>query len=347
MNRRLKNFISSFPANKIDAYLVTNDTDIRYLTHFPAQESWLLVFSKKVFYITDARYALEARQGIKGVSVCEHKESLAHAAISLLQKSHIKTVGFDDRHVSLALFKKLKKACPRGIKMVACQQLVDHQRCIKNAEEVGLIRQALNINKQAFHYLKRVIQPGVAEQEIFLKLDKYVRSKGVNFSFDPIIASGPNSCLPHAKITARKVRNDEPVLVDMGIEVGGYKSDLTRMFFFGRIPTLVQEVHALVQEAQKKAIGEIQPGIVASEVDQAARNYLRKHRLAKYFTHSLGHGVGLDIHESPSISSKSCTILKEGMVFTVEPGVYIPNKFGIRIEDMVFVTRDGCEVLSQ
>jgi len=191
-----------------------------------------------------------------------------------------------------------------------------------------------------------VIKPGVSEKEVFYRLEKHVRAKDCGFSFEPIIASGVNSCSPHAKITDRKIRNNESVLVDFGIDYKGYKSDLTRMFFLGRIPKLVKEIEGIVRHAQYISINIIKAGIKVSEPDKLVRNYFQEHKLLKYFGHSLGHGVGLDIHENPRLSYKNSTILKAGMVVTVEPGIYLPNKFGIRIEDMVLVTEKGCKVLS-
>ena len=208
------------------------------------------------------------------------------------------------------------------------------------------IKKALKLSLEAYDFLEGVIKPGISEKEVFEKLEIFVKNHGSGFSFPPIIASGPNSCYPHAKITDRKIRSDDLVLLDMGIDVQGYKSDLTRIFFLGKIPQLVREVYGIVQTAQRKAIGKIRPGIFAHEVDEESRNYLKNHRLDKFFGHSLRHGVGLEIHEGPTISQKSPSVLKENMVFTVEPAVYLPNKFGIRIEDMVLVTKQGCEVLS-
>jgi Xaa-Pro aminopeptidase len=191
-----------------------------------------------------------------------------------------------------------------------------------------------------------VVEPGLSERQIVLKLEHFVKSHGAEFSFPPIIASGPNSCYPHARATDRIIRNNEGVLLDFGIDLNGYKSDLTRNFFLGRITPRVKQVYEALILAQREAISIIKPGISCSQVDAQARKVLRKFGLAKYFGHSLGHGVGLDIHEAPRLSSQSTGVLETGMIVTVEPGVYIPHQFGIRVEDMVLVTKEGCEVLS-
>ena len=207
-------------------------------------------------------------------------------------------------------------------------------------------QRALAIHADTLKYIKKILQPGLSEKSVFSGIEKYVKARGVGFSFPPIVASGPHSSYPHAILTERQIKKNDVVLVDMGIDYFGYKSDLTRMFLLGKIPKLIQHVMNEVREAQRQAISKIQPGIPACEVDAQARNYLKKKKLAKYFGHSLGHGVGLEIHEAPRLSVKDSTILKEGMVVTVEPGVYLAHRFGIRIEDMVLVTKNGYQILS-
>ncbi len=346
VNERIENLIKKLKEYHLDAYLVTHDINISYLTRFPASESWLLIFPSKIFYITDFRYVWEAKKGLHGIKVKQYRRSAIDVLFKLIRSQYAKRLGYDDRHISLDLYKRIKKVCPSTVQLVVKNNIVEELRAIKSREEIQKIRGCLKLQLKAYQFLKRVVKPGLTEKEIFLKLEEFVKSKKAAFSFNPIIASGPNSCFPHAKITDRKIKNNESVLIDMGIEREGYKSDLTRMFFLGKIAPLVQKVNDIVFMAQKKAIAKIRPNIKACHIDQEARNYLKKNKLAEFFGHSLGHGVGLEIHEWPRISQKSTAILKEGMIFTVEPAVYIPNKFGVRIEDMILVTKDGCEVLS-
>lgn len=347
MTPRLKKLIQTFPAAKIDALLITFDPNIKYLTQFNASESWLVVTSKKVFYITDFRYVLEAQKGLpKGIEIKKYIKSFYEAVRELTDQLKIKNLGFDSRYVSLAQFNLLKKSLSAGVNLVESNNLVENFREIKDASEVKLIREALNIHHQALKLMKKTIKPGLTERDVFLKLDEFVKSKGVGYSFPPIIASGPNSCFPHARVTDRKIKNNEPVLLDMGIDVKGYKSDLTRMFFLGRIAPLVARVNDCVYQAQQKAINLIKPGVCIADIDKAARGFLENKGFGKYFGHALGHGVGLEIHESPRLSQSNKALLREGMVITVEPAVYLPNKFGIRLEEMVLVTKKGREVLS-
>jgi Xaa-Pro aminopeptidase len=352
MTPRIKKLIAEFPRHKnIDALLVTNDTNIHYLTDFKAHESWLLIIkpkteTAKAFYITDFRYTQEAKEGLKGVAVKQYCQTPCVEVFDLCKKYKVKRLGFDEKFTTLAMFKRLKEFCPRHRKLVPATGIVEGLREIKEEGEISQIRQCLEVHYRGLDFLRKVVQPGLTEAEILHKLEGFAKKEGVGFSFPPIIASGPNSAYPHAKVTNRTIRNNEPVLLDTGIDINGYKSDLTRNFFLGRIPPSYAKALTAVRLAQKEAITMIKPGVAVADVDQKARNVLRKFGLAKYFGHSLGHGVGLDIHENPRLSCKSNALLEPGMIVTVEPGVYIPGEFGIRVEDMVLVTEQGCEVLS-
>ncbi len=347
MTPRIKKLILDFQRYKnIDALLVTNDTNIRYLTGYKSSESWLLVHKSRAYFITDFRYTLQAKAALKGVSVKQFTQSAYVTLFDLAKILKIKRLGFDERQTTVAQFKKLKETCWRRTKLVAANAVVESLREIKDVSEIQTIKECLKVHQKALNYIGKVVRPGVSEAFLLRKLEDFVKSHKVGFSFSPIIASGPNSCFPHAQVTDRILKNNEPVLIDFGIDINGYKSDLTRNFFLGRISPRVKEVFEATRLAQKEAISVIKPGISVADADLKARNVLRKFGLAKYFGHSLGHGVGLDIHEGPRLSHKCSCLLEPGMVVTVEPGVYIPNAFGIRVEDMILVTDKGCEVLS-
>ncbi len=348
MTSRLRKLVDEFPRHKnIDALLITNDTNIRYLTNFLAGESWLLVTKTKAFYITDFRYIQEARQGLKGVTVKQHTQTPCVTLFELTKQYKIKRLGFDEKQTSVSLFKRLKEFCPRRTKLLPATGVVETLREIKDAGEVLATRACLELHAKSLNLMKKVVRPGVTERQVANELERFVKKHQVCFAFPPIIASGPNSAFPHAKITDRVIRNNEPVLLDFGMDINGYKSDLTRNFFLGRMTPRYKKVLEALTLAQDEAIKMIKPGVSVADVDAHARKVLRRFGLAKYFGHSLGHGVGLDIHENPRLSSKcpKC-LLEEGMIVTVEPGVYLANQFGIRVEDMVLVTKEGCEVLS-
>lgn len=346
MNARIKQLAAVFKHHKIDAFLVTKSINITYLSGFPAAESWLLVTPLKSFYITDFRYLAEAKRGLPGISIRCYAKSLAATLFDIVRAGRLKRIGFDADHVTLAQYQDLRRQCPHGRALVRTRHLVEDLREVKDKKEIQKIRRALGLHRRALQILKKIVRPGRSEREIVYKLEQFVKAAGADFSFPPIVASGPHSSFPHAKITGRRIRPNDLVLVDIGIDSGGYKSDLTRMFFLGKIPRFIRDVHDKVAAAQRKAIEKVRAGVCVAEVDRQARNYLAKHGLAKFFGHALGHGVGLEIHESPRLSQKSSAILKEGMVITIEPAVYIPNRFGIRIEDMVLVKKEGCEILS-
>ncbi|MDD3374753.1 MAG: Xaa-Pro peptidase family protein [Candidatus Omnitrophica bacterium] len=348
MNLFRKNISVVLDKLDIDAFLVTKSVNIAYLTGFPCEDAWLLISSKKLFYITDARYTSELKKNLKkGIEIVEYSKSMFVSVFDLALQLRIKRLGFDDQHISVFSFQKLRKAMKRKVNLIPVDGLIEQIRMVKTRQEVRKIDKSIALNLKCYEYLKRIIRPGVTEQEILIKLERYVKSHNAEFSFRPIIASGPNSCFPHARITNREIRRGEPIVVDMGIDIDGYKSDLTRVFFLGKIPQSIRDVYHLVREAQRLAIQRIKPGVLIRDIDQQARNFLKENKIDKFFVHSLGHGVGLEVHEAPVISSKNLLELKAGMVFTVEPGVYFPGQFGIRIEDMVLVTSSGCRILSE
>lgn len=344
---RLRNLQKSLQINRLEGLVLTNSLNITYLTGFESEDSWLLVGLRQVVYITDARYTLMAKKGMpKGVSVQEHQGNMPAILFARAQRWGITRLGFEECDVTVAQFKHLKKQKPSDIKLVGVRDVVENLRVIKDANELAATQEALNIHLQAHRYLKRVIKPGVREKEILEKLERFVKARHATFSFDPIIASGPNSCYPHAKVTDRRIRANELVLVDMGIEWKGYKSDLTRIFFLGKISPFIRSVYDAVHEANRQAIKHIRPGVPAKTIDAVARDYLAQHKLVRYFGHALGHGVGLEIHENPRLSQHSNAVLTAGMIVTIEPGVYLPERFGIRVEDMILVTDSSCEILS-
>ncbi len=347
MNLRAKKIITTFSQHKIDALLITCPTNITYLTQYlRAEESWLLVCQKGLFFITDSRYYLQVKNNTSGIKVVCLKKSLADETISLVKDLKLKSVGFEERFLTFAQYRVLAKGLSTTVKLIPTRHIVENERQIKSAEEVLNIRKALKFHKQVLNYIGLILKPGLKELDILVKIENYIKTHGYGLPFDIIVASGINSCYPHARVTRREIRKNDIVLLDMGVDYKGYKSDLTRMFFLGRISRLIKDYYNILKGAQEKAIAIIKPGVSVAEVDKEARNYLAEKGLDKYFTHALGHGVGLDIHEIPRVSTRFDTPLKEGMVITIEPGIYLPNKFGIRVEDMVLVTKKGSEVLS-
>jgi Xaa-Pro aminopeptidase len=265
----------------------------------------------------------------------------------LSRKLNLRRLGYEERHLSHDAYLYLKKAFKGKVKLLPAQSLIEELRQTKDSDEIAKISKAVAIAIKAFKFARSLIRPGIREIEAAAELERFIRYNGAySSSFDIIVASGPNSSYPHHVTSARRIRKDEPVLIDMGVDYQGYKSDLTRVFFSGKIDKFQASIYNIVLEAQERALNEIKPGIATRKIDTAARQHIENRGFGGFFSHSCGHGAGLEVHEKPSLSSKDNNKLSPGMVFTVEPGIYLPGRFGVRIEDMVLVTKTGCSILS-
>jgi len=333
---------------KLDALLVSSSANISYLTDYPSRDSWLLVSPKEQVFITDSRYTQEAKKRLAGFTVSEINNSSAWSTIGgLCRALKIGCLGFEDRYLSYAEYTRIRKAIPKDTGFCPASGMVEDLRQVKSGREIEKIRKALGITVAAFRFADKLLKPGMREIEVAGELERFIRFHGARASsFDMIVASGPNSGFPHHLTSERKLKANEPVLIDMGVDYQGYKSDLTRVFFLGKIDTLTARIYRIVLEAKKRAIAGIRPDVAAGQIDSLARTYIEEKGFGKFFGHGLGHGVGLEVHEAPHIGKKQTTQLVPGMVFTVEPAIYLPHKFGMRLEDMVLVTGKGSEVLS-
>ena len=346
MLSRIPGFRAKLALNSLDGFLVTKEANVAYLCNYPIRDSYLFVTHHRAYLITDFRYTEEARGNIKAVKVVQYK-NLFKDIVSLARRLAVKRVGFEAKDLNFAEYTKIKEYLPPKIKLFDTFNLIETLRQIKSPEELSSIREAIRITGLAFTFLKRHIKPGESELRVAGEFERFIRYQGASMSaFNIIAASGPNSSFPHAGVTTRKFRSCDSVLIDIGVEVNGYKSDLTRVFFLDKITHVQRKIYAIIREAQDKAIEAVSPGAELCKIDFASRSFIAKHGYGKCFGHSLGHGVGLEVHEEPSISSKNKSLAQEGMVFTIEPGIYLPGRFGIRLEDMVVVTKKGVEVLS-
>jgi len=346
MDRRLKLLFEKLKVNKLDGFLVSKDANVSYLSRFKSRDSCLLLSRQGNFFITDFRYIEEAQKNTAGLKVFQYKNLFGDIA-SLSDKLRIKRLGFEAPALTFAEYSRIKGYLRPKTKLVETYNIIEGLRQIKDKVELKSIREAIAITAKTFKFLKSNLRAGQTELQLAAEVEHFIRYHGAQMSaFDIIIASGPHSSFPHANISNRKIRPCEPILIDIGTQINGYKSDLTRVFFLDRIKPIHRKIYSIIRDAQAKAIEVIRPGVQFSRIDQACRSYLEKRGYARYFGHNLGHGVGLEIHEEPSISAKNKSLVKEGMVFTIEPGVYFPSRFGIRLEDMVYVTGKGVEVLS-
>lgn len=343
---RLNFLLEKLKASSLDGFLVSQEANVSYLCHYPTHDSYLLVSRKKLYFITDFRYSAEAKKNIKGVNVFQYKNLFKDIAV-LIKKLKIRRLGFEAKDLNFAEYTKIREYAGPKIKLVDTFNLIETLRQIKSPEELKDIRRAIGITASAFRFLKGFLKPGQSELKIAGELERFIRYQGAKTgAFNIIVASGPNSSFPHAPISTRITKPGDSVLVDMGVEVNGYKSDLTRVFFSDKIQSIQRKLYQIIIGAQEKAIEAVKPESEISQLDYVARGYIRSFGYGRYFGHSLGHGVGLEVHEEPSISAKNKSLLKEGMVFTIEPGIYLPGRFGLRVEDMVLVTKNGAEVLS-
>ncbi len=336
-----------FAALKIDALLVSAPANVRYLSGFTGSNGMLLVErgGERVFF-TDPRYTLQSRSEVAGRIRVVPRGPLLAAAAAWIARRKLRRVGFEAGHLSCSSYVFLDENCG-GARLLRTAGIVEQQRMVKDPDEIGKIRASVATCSAAFRRVQGWIRAGRTESEIAAELDYRMRREGAEGpAFETIVASRERTALPHARPTSRTVGHNELVLIDVGSFQDGYASDMTRMLHLGRVPQPVRKLYDAVLEAQLAAIGAVREGVPAENVDRAARNVLKRHGLDRQFTHSTGHGLGLEIHEPPRIGRKDKTRLRAGMTITIEPGVYIENLGGVRIEDTVLVTSTGCEVLT-
>lgn len=344
--RRTENIVAGFDELKLDALLVSHLTNIRYLTGFTGSNALLLVARDRAVLFTDPRYSIQAPEET-GLRVIVAKKSLLEAAVKFIQSHRIHRIGFEKACVSYESYQLLDGRLPLGYSLVPLSGVVERLRLIKSGHEIELIRSAVLTTAKAFARAIKRARPGVRESDLAAEIDFQLRKLGAEKSaFETIVASGPRSALPHARPTSKVFASNELLLIDMGACRQGYASDMTRMAFLGRPGARVKKLYRAVLEAQLAAIAAVREGVSAAEIDRRARRVLRAEKLDHAFVHSTGHGLGLDIHESPRLGKRERSRLQAGMVITIEPGVYLQGFGGIRIEDTVVVKARGCEVLT-
>lgn len=332
------------------ALLVTNPRDIRYLTGFVGDDSWALVraSASQVHVLSDFRFDEQIRSEAPQVKAIMRKKSLADELAKLADRLRLDRVGLQADHVTLVQRKTLVKALGGARRLAELDDGLLMQRAIKDDDEIARITQALKLQQQAYQATLATIEPGQSEFEVAARLEYEIRRRGADgVSFPSIVAADANASLPHAIPGQARLRRKGIVLFDWGARYQGYCGDMTRVVGLGGMPAKMREVYQIVLEAQMAAIDAIAPGKAMQEIDAVARGIITKAGYGKAFGHSLGHGVGLDIHEQPTLSPRSTGVLEPGHIVTVEPGIYLPGVGGVRIEDVVLVTPDGHRVLSQ
>jgi Xaa-Pro aminopeptidase len=346
---RLQRLQEELPKHKLDAILVGHLPNIRYLCGFSGSAGLLVVSDSDIQFFTEGRYTAQARDEVKGVRIRIQKGKSAFAAAIdwLAKRKRVKRLGIEAAHMTVADREALGKRVGRGTRIVNAPPLVERMRMVKSEDEIAKIRAACHLGAQLLDTLTEALLPGRSESQVAGQLELAARNAGAEqMAFTTIIASGKRSALPHGRASGAAIPGQGFVVCDFGVILSGYCSDMTRTLHVGRPSTEARRVYEAVREAQQAAVVAVRPGKTVGEVDAAARKWLHKRGLGKYFTHSTGHGLGLEIHEPPRVAASQTELLRPGMVITIEPGVYLPGKFGVRIEDTVVVTQTGCEILT-
>lgn len=334
---------------KLPGLLVSHDPNVRYLTGFTGDSTQLLITPKLAVMISDSRFETQLRDECPDVEaeIRTAKTTQADFLAQVLTARHITQLAIEGDVVNVASFEKYKEKAT-GTEFVVTSGLVDQLRMIKDKHEIAALRRAIDIAQRGFQAVQGLFTPEMTEREIAHELEHLMRRHGaLKAAFEPIIGVGPQAALPHYRAGAIRLADAPFVLMDWGaVEPEGYHSDLTRVLATSKIPPKLEKLYRVVFEAQAAALALMRPGALAKDVDAAARNVIAKSGYERYFGHGLGHGIGLEIHEQPRLSPLSNDVLQPGMVITVEPGIYLPDFGGIRLEDDVLITRDGHEVLT-
>jgi len=328
---------------KIRFLLVTKPANVTYVTGFLGEDSWAAISKGQVYLLTDSRYTEQAQKECPSCKIIDRAGPMADAVANLLKKlKSVRTIAVEDS-VSMADFEQLKKTVKARFRTVA--GIIENSRSIKDQSEIAAIKSAAAISAKALAQTLPYIKPGVTESGLAGMLDFQIRKLGARNSFETIVAFGPNGSRPHHQPGKRKLKHKDAVLIDFGARYKGYCSDITRCFVIGGMTAFYKKVYDVVEHAQTAAIKTIKPGVKLTQVDAAAREVIDKAGLPVY-GHGTGHGFGLQIHEDPFLKPDAKGKLKAGQVLTIEPGIYIPGKLGIRIEDDVLVTESGHKILT-
>ena len=339
---------------KIPALLVTHLPDVRYLCGFTGSNAALAIMAKGALLVTDGRYTAQASAEVKGAEVRIAKGPAVPEAGRWLAAARVKHAFYDGEQTTVASLDAMQKAIQDARRGGAKRfweplvaPLVSAQRMVKDAAEIERMAEAAALGVRLFEHILGFMRPGIAENAVAAELEYRARLWGAEaMSFATIVASGARSAMPHGTASEAKLPRRGFVTLDFGVILNGYCSDMTRTVHLGRATPKEREAYDAVLAAQENAVAAVRAGVKAGDVDEAARSVLREAKLADYFAHSTGHGVGLEIHEGPRIAMAQQALLTKGMVITIEPGIYIPGAFGLRIEDTVVVERRGCRVLT-
>jgi Xaa-Pro aminopeptidase len=332
---------------KLDALLVTDLANIRYLSGFSGSTSTVLITRDRSIIFVDFRYVLQAGVECPGYEVIEFTGDVFTAVVDIMNAMGRIRLGFESEHVTHARHLRLRSLLSKEIRLVGTKQLVENLRLVKDSGEIEKIRRAAKLLDDCFLHMLDYIRVGMTEREVALEIDVYMRKHGARKEgFDTIAAAGPNAAYPHHQPTEAILKRGQVLKLDYGALLDGYNSDITRTVFLGEPDERGREIYGIVLEAQVAAANAIRPGLKGKAIDAVARDLITERGYGDNFGHGLGHSLGIDVHDGPLFTKRSEYVLAPGMVGTIEPGIYIEGWGGVRIEDDVVVTEDGCEILT-
>jgi len=344
--KRVNDLQKSIMGKGYDAFLIYNRADTLYFTGFNGSSSYTLITNNTNYFITDFRYIEYATNNIQGFKIIRQSNDIFEDIRKIIEKKNIKKIAIES-NLPLNLFQKLKKTLSKT-QLIPAGNLIESQRILKDESEIENIQKAASIADKVLGKIKTILKTDITEKETVRQIRWIADELGSEEdSFSPIVASGNNSSLPHHKPSNKKIQKGDSIILDLGCVIKGYHSDMTRTVFIDKVSRKMEKVYKIVLQAQESAIKEVKAGKKCSEIDKVARDIISSYGYGKYFGHGLGHGVGLEIQEPPSLNITSKYVLKEGMIITIEPGIYIPGCGGVRIEDLVLVTKTDARILSK
>jgi len=346
MFKRVWKLAGSLEGSGLDAILVLQPENRLYLSGFTGSSGALLVTGEKAYLITDFRYLEQAKEQSPHLEIVRMQETLPDTLAAMQEKTDLRSLGFEADYINFKLYRTLQEKLA-GVELRPVEGIIERFRLVKDSAELAAIQRSMALLDEGFAHICGYIKPGMSESEIGLELEMFLRRRGAQGTAFPfIIASGPRASLPHGVASERTIRPGDVITMDFGVVLDFYNSDMTRTVALGKPPDKIKEIYDIVLEAQMAGLAAVKAGVPACAVDKAARDVIELRGYGDYFGHSTGHGVGLAVHEGPRLSSRDDTVLQEGMVVTVEPGVYLPGVGGVRIEDSVVVERGGCRLLT-
>ena len=348
-NNRLQKLRQVFSGKEIDAILISQPENRYYLSGFNGSSGYLLITSQNTVLVTDSRYTEQARTQAPDYDIIQMQNNMTDWLPCLTTELNVRTLGFEAGDITFTLYRRLADALkPANLILTPVDGLVESLRAVKEPEEIGFITKAAEMTDRAMEHIEELIHPGISEKEVAWGIEKFLRERGSQpLPFEVIVASGPNAALPHAKPSPRTICTGEPVVIDIGARYRGYISDLSRTFCVGVPDDTFKKVYDAVLGAQLAALAIMREGMTGDGADSLARTVIEQTGYGEAFGHALGHGVGLASHEPPRLGPKSADILTSGMVFSVEPGIYLSGWGGVRIEDLVTIENGNVNVISK